>query len=59
MKQRKVILSEKDYDVDPMGIFPSPDDKLVAIRCRDSKRKERILVIDASGEMVADIAVDQ
>jgi hypothetical protein len=58
MKQRKVIL--EDYHMDlAVGIFPSPDDKLVAIPCWDSKEKERILVIDAQGEIIADVARDK
>jgi hypothetical protein len=58
-KQRKVILAEGDYNIDQLQAFPSPDDKLVALRCKDGERKERILVIDPKGEILANIAVDE
>jgi hypothetical protein len=59
-KKRKVILTWKKNDVTYLHspFFPSPDDKLVAVRCVESKNgkeKERILVIDASGEIVAEV----
>jgi hypothetical protein len=63
INQRKVILRGEDYCMGSWGIyeiFPSPDDKLVAVRFVDLKQKaERILVIDAKGEIIADITVDK
>jgi hypothetical protein len=58
--QRKVILAEGDYNLDPMQVFPSPDDKLVALRCLDGQKKvEHILVVNASGEIIARITPEK
>lgn len=51
LKQRKVVVTIDDFDI--IGsLFPSPDNKLVAIHSSDKE----IVVINAEGEIVANIA---
>ena len=51
LKQRKVVVTIQGFHI-ISSLFPSPDNKLVAIRCSD----KGILVINAEGEIVANIA---
>jgi hypothetical protein len=58
-KNRKVVLKEGEYNLPVSGVFcffPSPDDKLVAVRFLHNKsKKDVIFVIDARGEIVAEV----
>ena len=51
LKQRKVVVTIQSFDTF-FSLFPSPDNKLVAIHSSDKE----ILVINAEGEVVANIA---
>jgi hypothetical protein len=57
-KQRKALLPGENLGLlGPWSVFPSPNGKLVAIGCEITSKK-RILVIDAKGTIVADLAVE-
>jgi hypothetical protein len=57
-KQPKVVTAAGDYQVNDIDLFPSPDGKLVAVRCREGNgdgTPYRLLIIDNSGAVLHNI----